>query len=268
MLDRVLETAEDLVVVNPTDPEKIVFAFPLQGEVAEHYFKQTLANGQERDVEGFDRHWQYDPEKKLITGSSTLLTLRLDKQTRKDGLWVPTVQEAKQLDAQRKLTNRVYRDNGLAVYSDSDPNQKIAGEILSQTRGETPFVVPFKAMDYRLDREFPEEVAIFLTDKQEGVLSGEQAKQYLSEQFDYQGNSGACGVDRDGDGGWGAGWVRLDFSSGIGRVDWLCGEATRTDLESAGNKMFERKYGSRIRELETERDEAYEKFTDSLGEKK
>ena len=82
MLDQVLSTAKDFVVLDKIE-KKVVVAFPFQGNIAKHYFDQTISNAEESKVEGFNGHWEFNDKTGLIEGSSTLLTLRLDEATRK-----------------------------------------------------------------------------------------------------------------------------------------------------------------------------------------
>ena len=252
MLDRVLETAEDLVVLDSRNCYKVKFAFPFKGEVARHYFDKTLANPDERDVEGFKGCWKYDSKTELIHGSSVFLTLRLDKVVRKEDLWIPTLEEARLLDKKGKLSNGVYRDFGVVVYSQGEPNQRVAKEIRSQTKRKFPLIVPFSALDYRVDSEFPNGVAVFLSDNQDEIKSGKKAQEIFSNC--YTRDSGACRVSQDRDGDWGAGWLGLDGSGGDGRVDWMCGEATRSDLEYFSLKDVDKTVQGRLMILIKERE--------------
>ena len=265
-LDQVLSTAEDLVVIDPTNLDSIAFAFPLKGETAKHYFDKTLANPEERDICGFQEHWKYDDKSGLITGSSTFLALRMDEAVRSDGFRIPTPQEARQLDAEGRLSNGVYRDFGMAVYNDGNPNQEIAKEIISQAgERKLPLIIPFNALAQRVDESFPQGLVITPSGDPKGIISGDEARQYINDNFNYKGNSGARGLGRVRDGRWVAYWDGLDFSNDGGRVDWLCGEATRADLETAHKAMSDRQYGGKIKELTKERDAVTAKFTESLN---
>ncbi len=264
MLDQVLNTAEDLIVIDSKDKDRVVFAFPFKREVAKHYFNETLADKREKGVEGFNRHWQYDNKTGLITGSSTLLTLRLGKKAGQKGFWVPTVEEAMLLNKNSKLTNRVYRDYGIVVYSNDRPNQKIAEGVIEQAKGrELPLVVPFKALDYEVDNNFPNGVAVFLAENLDGIRAGEEAQKIIS-QFSYPGNSGACRVLRDRGGYLGAGWEGFDGSDIGGRVDWMCAKGTRADLETAHKGVLKRQYDVEIKRLQSERDQKEASFLESL----
>ncbi|MFA5019584.1 MAG: hypothetical protein WC533_00625 [Candidatus Pacearchaeota archaeon] len=253
MLDEVLNTAEDLVIIGKSGTKgKYVFAFPLKGEVAKHYFYKTLADGEERNVAGFKEYWQFDDKTGLITGSSTFLALRLDEAVRADGFWIPDIEEALFLDKERRLTNGVYRDYGLAVFNDREPNQEVANEIISKSGNrELPLIIPFKDVAHRLDGNFPYGVAISLVDNPSGLKSGEQAQKILS-RFNYVGDSGACRVYRYRYSGWFAGLDGLGGSGSGGRGDFLCGEATRADLLSAHDGLLKRRYDAKLFELAKE----------------
>ena len=60
MLDQVLSTAEDFIIIGKEE-DKVRFAFPLKGDVAKHYFDKS-PGAKRRDVEGFNRHWEYNPK--------------------------------------------------------------------------------------------------------------------------------------------------------------------------------------------------------------
>ena len=231
MLDRILETAEDIVVINKSKKDKVVFAFLFKGEITKHYFDKTLANKEENKVDGSKRFWKYDPKKGLITGSSTILTLRLDEELRTDGLWIPTAEEAMFLDKNKKLPNNVYRDYGIVVFNDDNPNKDVAKRLIKEANKrvyQLPILVPFKAL-----KLIKTGTQISFNKDTEAIISGEEAKQYLENEFDYKGESGACRLGRSGIGNWYADWNRLDISNGGGRVDFVCGEATAKNLETA-----------------------------------
>jgi len=263
MLDQILSTAEDLVPLGSVDKERVRFAFPFRGKIAKHYFDMALANPAERDLDGFNRHWKYNPKTGLIEGSSTLLTLRLSTKTRLDGIEVPTLEEGMLLDKKGKLTNGAYRDFGVVVYSNGEPNQKVAEEIISQTKRELPLVISFGALDYRVDADFPNAIAVFLAENQDEVRSGKKAEEILSKG--YKESSGVCRVFRYGDGVWGANWGGLDYSNDYGQVDWMCGEAMRADLKVAYKGVLERKYDVEINKLNAKKETDAQDFLESLA---
>lgn len=246
--------------------DKYVFASPFKGDIAKSYFEKTVSNEQEWSVNGFKRHWKYDSEKGLIIGSSTFLALRLDGQVRPDGLWIPIPQEARILDEKKKLSNGYYRDFGIVVYSQGNPNERVAKGIIERTKAELPLVVPFKALNPGLSSRFPYGIAISLTENPLGILSGKEARQYLHDlkYKGYRGSSDTCGLDRDGNGIWYANWSGLGGFYDDGRVDWMCSKGTHADLETAHKGLLQRRDDAKIQKLETERDEKQEEFVNSL----
>jgi hypothetical protein len=264
MLDEILSTTKDIVIISPAEAEdKMVFAFPFEGDVARQYFDRTVANAKENKVDGFNKYWKFDEKIGLIKGSSNLLALRLDGEARKDGLWIPTPEQAMFLDEKGKLSNNVYRDYGVVVYSDGNPNKKVAREIIEQTGKELPLVVPFKALVHRIDENFDYGIAVVLSEDPKGIKSRKKAIKLLGD-FDFKGNSGACRLDRDWDGNWNAYWDGLGISNANGRVDWMCAEGTRADLMTAYEGLLKRQYSTKIKKLTTERDEKQAEFKKSL----
>lgn len=49
------------------------------------------------------------------------------------------------------------------------------------------------------------------------------------------------------DGGWDAVWGVLADSVAVGRVDWVCGEATAQILSEAHATLLERRYGEAMK---------------------
>ena len=133
-----------------------------------------------------------------------------------------------------------------------------------------PLIASFRNLDYRLDSNFSNGIAITLSKNSEGILSGAEATKYLEDNNFYtEDSAGACGVGRDGNGGRIAGWNCFDYSYDSGRVDWMCAEGSRADVETAytgKNGVLERQYNDKISKLETERDQRKESFLDSLRE--
>ncbi len=271
-LDQVLSTAKDIVPIKKSEGDRWTFAVPFQGEIARHYFDETVSNPAEAGVEGFKGYWKFDNETGLIIGSSTNHCLRLATKMRPDGFWLPGVPEARVLDRAGKLTNRGYRDLGVAVYNDAEPNKKIAQEIIAQAEGkQLPFLLPFGAMDYEVDKKFPEGIAISLAENPKGIITGEEAAQILS-QMNYPGSSGACRVYRYWLGGYLAYWCRFYASCGDGLVDWMCAEGAPADILGAHASLMERKYEGQaqelqrqIKQLSAERDREQEAFKKALG---
>ena len=98
----------------------------------------------------------------------------------------------------------------------------------------------------------------------EGIIYGNEAQEALSD-LSLVGNSGLHWLFRDRYGFWFAGWDDLANSNGYGRVDWICGEATRADLEQAYGGVVERKYSDKIRSLKEQMEKEIPAFQESLN---
>ncbi|MGC9309067.1 MAG: hypothetical protein ACP5D2_00020 [Candidatus Nanoarchaeia archaeon] len=127
------------------------------------------------------------------------------------------------LDKQGKLTNGVYRDYEIAVFSAEEPNSEVAQSMVEQAQGEElPFIIPFRAMTHEINKDYPYGIALNLTDPDK-IKTGRQAEEVLAN-FIWGGYSGAQRVCRYADGGWNANWNRLDYSLPHGRmaqIIWL-----------------------------------------------
>ena len=223
----------EMVVLEPVI-EKYVFSRPLRGEEAKKVFDEVVARVK-ADYEGvpaFNRYFQYNEETGEIQGSNVPYCILANQVLGKEGLWLPTIKEAKKLDKKGKLTNGVYRDYGVAVFSAENPNSEIVQRIIEQARDRgwnLPILAPYKSVEMAKSGDFPQGLAINLNDSP-AIMFGEKARQYLEDSFDYEGNSGAQWVCRNTGGSWSAYWNWFVSSNSDGRVDWLCGEATRAEL--------------------------------------
>jgi hypothetical protein len=224
----IFDDAQDIVVVRGSDNDNFVYAVKPSLEFQKAIYAESLVDSSERDVGAFNGHWKFD-EKKGITGSSTFLALRLDKRAlRPRGLWLPGLLEAKALERKGKLENGVYRDYGAVVYSDGKPNKEVARDLVLQVGEsglELPLIVSFRGLDYALNPDRDYGVEFSIVESSGGMINGIDAVREL-ESLDYKASSGVRGLDRDGDGVWGALWDDLVCSGAVGRVDWICGEAT------------------------------------------
>ena len=213
--------------------EKYIFAKPFRGDEAREVYKEVKKRVKKdfKNASVFDVYFQFNEETREINGSTTAHGILINDVLTERGLRLPTITEAKKLDVSGRLSNGVYRDYGIAVYSENEPNKEIARELIKEAnkrKWQLPILASFK--DLELIKTGTE---ITFKKDAEGVITGEKARQYLNEQFNYTGNSGACGLDRSGCGCWNAGWCYLAYSGAAGRVDWMCGEATPKNLESA-----------------------------------
>jgi len=195
------------------------------------------------------------------------LALRFDKLAlRPSGLWIPELLEAKVLDSQGKLEKEGYRDYGIVIYSDGNPNGQMAETFVSQAedlRLELPLIVSFRAMDYLHDYMSVYGIKPFLLDSQVGVIQGKRAQDKINS-LDFKEDSGVCRLLCIEGGNWDAIRATLEASSDFGRIDWVCGKATRPSLELANELILERKYSSKIRKLEEQKKQKQKEFEKSL----
>ncbi|MEK6850490.1 MAG: hypothetical protein AABX85_02865 [Nanoarchaeota archaeon] len=270
MENEVLNDAENIFLVRPANNiNNYVFAVRPSFAFRKKVFEASVFNPLENSANAFDnsRYWRLDEAGQEIRGSSTFLGLRFDKVIRPLGLWVPGVLEARVLDVKKELTNGVYRDFGMAVYDESNPNKEIAQKLAERAKKEgwvLPLLVPFRGLDYQLNPKAQYGVDVSIVEKPEGIVKGKDAVDVLN-QFAWKTNSGAHGLYRFDGGGWCADDDDLAGSGGYGRVgDWICGEAARTDLAKAYDSLSERKYGAKIRELQGQMQKQKEAFVQSL----
>lgn len=254
MTNEVLNGAEDIVLIRlASNKDNFVYAVKPDFVFKKKHFDMTTSNSNEANVGAFGGCWAIDNSNQEIKGSSMFLGLRFDKTLRASGLWIPGVLEARVLDTKKKLTNGVYRDNGMAIYSASGENSKIAQSLTKRARKEGwefPLLVPFRSLDYKINGKTDYGVDISFVENPIGLIRGKEAVKVLN-RFNREENNGAYRLLRDDDGSWGADYGRLADSSDNGRVgDWICGEAARADLAKAYDSLSERKYGVKIRELE------------------
>jgi hypothetical protein len=261
----ILNNAQDFIVIGQSGRDSYVYAVKPSLKIMRQFYEQSIANRDDKNVDVFNKYWGFN-EKEGIVGSSTFLALRFDKTAlRFDGLWLPGLLEGKVLESKGKLEKGVYRDYSIAVYNDGEPNKAIARTLVSQAKGldlELPLIVPFRALDYNYNTK-ENGVDVSFVQSPKGIISGKEAQRIIYS-FNYQGNSGVRRLVRGRDGLWGTIWDWLDYSDDLGRVDWVCGEATQKILKKAYSKLSERKYGERIRELREEQKSEDAKFKESL----
>ena len=248
----ILADAQDLVVLRRSG-DNHVYAVKPSLEAQRQLYLESIADPSERDIPAFQGHWKLG--KTGIEGSSTFLTLRLDKRAlRPRGLWVPGLLEAKALESKGKLENGVYRDYSTVVHSVGNPHKETAEEIAKQAKSlglGLPLIAPFKSLDYSCDRKSKYGIAISLVKSPTGLISGQDAQAQI-DALDFKSDSGFRWLGRDRDGGWNADWNYLDYSDEDGRVEWFCGEAAREKIIEANATLTERKYAQKIRALETQ----------------
>jgi len=213
--------------------EKYVFAKPFKGDEAKAVYEEVMGRV-EKDFKNspvFNNYFRFNEQTGEINGSNIYFGILINKVLSKNGLFLPTIQQAKQLDSLGILSNNVYRDYGIVIYSEDQPNQEVAQRLIqeaSKREWKLPILASFKTLDI-----IEPEAKISFSKDVEGIITGEEARQYLDKEFNYKRDSGVCRLGRYGVGSWLAGWNRFDGSDADGRVDFVCGEATTKNLETA-----------------------------------
>ena len=220
MTELTLQTEESVMLVPYPRPN--IPAKKFSRELAKEVFQKTKEFVSGYDSLDLQKYWKFNNRTGEINGSNTSLCILTNKILRTKGLRLPTPWEARQLNKKGKLTNGVYREFGIAVYNDQQPNQELAKYFLENISKEAPFILPFSSLDleHKTGR-------IILSDNLTDILSGKDAKDFLKREFDYTGTSGVCRLLRNAGGNWYAIWSDLSYSDVVGRMDWYCGEATR-----------------------------------------
>ena len=246
----ILKGAQDFTVIGKSGKDCYIYAAKPSLEAQKQLYDISVSNSEDKNIDAFQRCWKFD-EQKGIRGSSVFLALRFDKLAlRPNGLSIPGLLEAKVLEKQGKLENGVYRDYGITICNEQSPNQEIAQRLISQAKNlglSLPLIVPFRALDYITEDG---KVTFFILDSIEGVIAGKKAQRMI-DSLDYQGNLGVQGLVRGMSGYWYADWDVLYYSTGGGRVDWICGEATKQNLERAVSEDIDKEARAKTNELNT-----------------
>lgn len=262
----VLDDAQDIAVVGNLGKDRFVYAAKPSLQTQKWLYDISVSNPGDSQVPAYQRYWKFD-EKAGIMGSSTWLDLRFDVMSlRPSGLWLPGLLEAKALEAKRKLENGVYRDYDVVFYNEKNPNEDIAEALMPEIEAlklQTPLVIPYRALNPIRNDKMSHGVQPSFVQSPEGIISGEEAERQINS-LNYRGNSGVHGLDRDRNGFWDASWYGLDDSYENGRVDWICGEATREILVGVNELILKREFSDKIRKLESEREKRREGFLESL----
>ena len=222
---------DGLIILAPV-VKSYTFAKPFRGSDAEEVYK-AVKGRIARDFKNapeFNGYFQFNEETEEINGSSLYHGILINDELRQAGLWLPTFIEGRHLDKAEKLSNGVYRDYGVAVYDESDPNPNTAKKLVAESKKRDwnlPILAPFKSLT------LGKGAIIGFSKNTQNLITGDETVQYLKDNFNYVGNSGVQGLGRFWDGDWSAGWGSLANSYDYGRVDWVCGEATQKNLESA-----------------------------------
>jgi len=267
----VLDDAQDVVAIRPSGENSYVYAVKPSLDVHRRFYERSVSNPDDSNVSAFSG-WYFDEKRGIESSSpktSTFLALRLDKKAlRPDGLWVPGLLEEKVLRAEGKLQKGIYRNYGLIVYSNGVPNEEIAQSLVPQAEQlglELPLVVPFSSLDYVIVKNRDFRVDVSFVESPVGVISGKEAIEQI-DSLGYKADSGVHWLNRGRVGGWVADWYFKGIVSNfVARVDWVCGKATRVDLERAHDSLMEREYSERIRKLGDEKKTKQLEFVKSLS---
>lgn len=209
-------------------PHKISIAYHFNEDLSRALVEGVDGRRKDYSFPGLDGYFKLNKETGQISGGSLSLSVLANTvlQTLIPNSFLPGAVEGRELDSQGELSNGVYRVFGLALFDEQEPNQEIAKYLIKEARKrniQTPILVSPRDLTPAKDR-------ITFAEHTPGLISGEEAVQYLKDSFSYIGNSGAHGLGRDRDGRWVAGWDSVSYSGAGGLVDFYCGEATQKNI--------------------------------------
>ena len=127
---------ESEITVLEAIAEQYIFCKTLKGDEAKEIYQEVKARVQAdfKDVPAFNGYFEFNEQTKQINGSNIPYAIITNQVLEEKGLWLPTIVQAKKLDTKGVFSNNVYRDFGTAVYSNADPNQKVAERIIKQAQ--------------------------------------------------------------------------------------------------------------------------------------
>ena len=233
-MSEIVQLQEGITVLSPVI-DRFTFTRPLRGEEARAVYGKVkrIVETDYKDIPIFDAYFRFNEETEEINGSNIPYAIIVNQVLEEEGLRLPTILEVIAMDAKGLLSNGVYRDYGLAVYSEGEPNEKVAERMIAEARKKWNLPILTSIKDLQMERG-DKVMGVNITYKKDSeVLTDDKAEQYLKENFNFSGSSGACRVGRDWSGDWDAGWDWFDYSSSGGRVDWMCGEAATKNLEDS-----------------------------------
>lgn len=264
------------VVIGPSNKKRnFVYSEPLKGDLARQVYEEgrQIVAKDYKNAPAFNGYRKYDEKKGEIIGSSTFWGIVDDNVLRRQGLWLPGLQEARKLGELGKLTKGVYRDFGVVVYNDEDYNTEIGGFLVSEAKKRSlklPLILPFRALDLR-KAENNYGVEAVLIDELDGVISGDEVIESI-KGLHYKVDSGVHRLGRGRYGNWSADWDLLANSDDGGRVDRFCGEATRENLskrlKSGINALYDQQINdlkNRLQLIESEREKAIAEISDYIN---
>ena len=153
MVETLFKQNDGVIVLAPVI-EKYVFSKPLQGIEAREIFSEVKGRVAKdfKNAPAFDAYFKFNKQTGQLNGSNTFYGILIDHALSKEDLWIPTIVEAKRLDALGKLQNGIYREYGIAIYDNQEPNSEMAEILVEEAnkRGwQLPILAPFKALGIR-----------------------------------------------------------------------------------------------------------------------
>ncbi len=230
-----VETAsQDIVLLEPII-EKYSVARHLGSDEQRSLYEgiNEIVERDYKNAPAFQTRWDFNEQTGEINGSNIFRAILANKILAAKGERTLTYEEGMKLDKDKKLSNKVYRDFGLAVHSLREPNKEIAELLVKEAEKrslELPVLVHPSALEIssrNVNNKYG--INVLFSDNDSLIVSGEEAREALKKFHAY--NSGVCRPCRYWDGDWVAGWVDLAGSSACGRVDWVRGEATRENFQ-------------------------------------
>ena len=221
------------------------YAEPFSGKDAQELVREAKGRivSVFNNAQGLQGHLEYNPESEMIEGSSTNLGILLNSILAEKGKGLPTIREGIDLDKAGRLSNGVYRDWGVAVYSEGNPNANVA-KVLMERGYQLPFLASFNDLRLR-NANNAQGLEIFFVDEPKELIQGEEAEAFLRENNFYTNKTGARGVDRDWSGIRGADWNNFDDSNSDGRVDFVCAEGAREKLQARLNDQIDKEFNQK-----------------------
>ncbi|MEK6889308.1 MAG: hypothetical protein AABW80_04345 [Nanoarchaeota archaeon] len=268
-------------VIVASNPEYRRFIQPVSQELAEEVHKEV-----EAIITGdYPAHKWFQEDvchrstgKKGLHGSSLELNVLRQGVLRQSGLYIPSIAELKYLESLGLATNSFYREAGLQIASEDDPNADLNKDLVAEAtrRGwELPLVVPsYNPLGHRNGENGFEIYFLEDADLEREVLHGEEAREFLQANFNpaWIAEKGVHRLNRDDFGVWVVGWFSRSSGSD-GRVDFVSGEASAKSLQDVKDKELKEKYDSqraelqaKIGDLDLERQAESEAFLKALSE--
>ncbi len=169
-------------------------------------------------------HFEFNTQDGLIHGSELRTLILLNKYLAGRNARTLTFQEGMEEDRKGKLSNGVWRDFGVAVYSSSNPYKELAETLIGESNRRN-WKLPLLVHPASLELSDNGIGIYFAKDfSPELIVSGEQAREEL-KRFYWIADSGARRLTRGRDGSWSAYWVDVFDSGAVCRVDKVRGVA-------------------------------------------